>query len=386
MTKFPLWPQKGQSSFEVFVSVPRNLEPLFLQESRELGLRGFRARPLGAEARLSLAEVYKLVYQSRVASRVLRPIAHLDGIVDTDSLYRAALDLPWETLIPHDKSFVIQASVRDSQITHSQYAGQLLKDAICDRNRQVSGLRPSVDRENPQIALDLRIRGKKATLSVHYSTQAMFRRQYRRESVPAPLKENLAHAVLRFSSWSPGESLVDLCAGSGTFLIEAAMWATQTPAGFYKDFQGFEALPDFDSRLWQRVRSDADRARIDLPRGRLTGIDVHPDAVEITRINLEYAGFDSVVKVLRKNCLDFSLVGNPFVVANLPYGERLSEEKELYPFYRELGLHLKEQIPGGAAVLLASNPILEKNLRLSAQSRLMIDNGDLDVAVTQYIP
>lgn len=379
-----LWPSAGQEVFDVFVSVPRNLEALFLEECAELGLRGFRARPMGAQARLKLSEVYRLVYQSRVASRVMRPIAELRGFQSPEQFYEAALDLPWESLIPPNKTFAILASVRDSALTHSQYAGQLLKDAICDRNRKISDARPSVDRENPQILIDLRIRGSVASLSVHYSKQAMFRRGYRQAAVAAPMKENLAHAVLRFAQWEPGSSLVDLCVGSGTLLLEAAMWASETPAGFYKSEQGFEDLPDFDARLWSKVKDQADRRRTSLPRGRLSGVDVSAEALEAARENLHYAGFGDEVRVIRRNCLDYAMSGHPLVVANLPYGERLSEEKELYPFYRELGEHLKSQIPGGRAVLLASNPILERNLRLNASRRLMIDNGDIDVAVTEY--
>lgn len=379
-----LWPSPGQELFDVFVSVPRNLEALFLEECAELGLKGFRARPMGATARLKLPEVYRLVYQSRIASRVMRPIAELRDWKGPEEFYKAAMTLPWETLIPASKTFAIVVSVRDSVLTHSQYAGQLLKDAICDRNRSHSGARPSVDRENPQILIDLRIRGAVASLSVHYSTQAMFRRAYRRAAVAAPLKENLAHAVLRFAQWEPGSSLVDLCVGSGTLLLEAAMWASQTPAGYYKDRQGFEDLPDFDPKLWAKVKDSADRRRSVLSKGRLAGVDIDYDALDAARENLEFAGFGEQVRVLRRNCLDFAMHGHPLVVANLPYGERLSEEKELFPFYRDLGRHLTQQIPGGRAVLMASNPILERNLKLNATRRLMIDNGDLDVAVTEY--
>jgi len=377
--------RKGPARHAFFISCPRNLEALLAEELREFGIAAPKPVYLGVEAELSREEVYRVVYGSRLASRVLRPLAAFP-CRNPDELYEHAVQFNWAKILREGQTLKVSASVSDSAITHSQYAALKLKDAVVDSLREHTGARPSIDRETPDVRLDLFLRHDQATISLYYSDGIMHRRGYRIQAVDAPLKENLAAAVLRFAKWKGEKPLVDLFCGSGTFLIEGAMIATHTPAGFFRESQGFETLPDFSPSLWEKAKTEADKGILPLPKGLITGIDISARAMAATRANLARTPWIDAIKLVQK---DFTKLEGPYpdrvIVANPPYGVRLEDTQEgLQEFYKALGQFLKVKAAGSKAYVLIPEGDLHKEIWFKPERRLEIDNGALSVSVTEY--
>jgi putative N6-adenine-specific DNA methylase len=369
-----------------FLSTARNLEKLLVQELKDMGIPGAEAQGMGVEVQMTQEQVYRAVYGSRLASRVLRPIASFT-CENPEELYQEAYKWNWTAILKPEQTLKVTASVWDSAITHSQYAALKLKDAVVDALRDQHGIRPSVDRETPDICLDLFLRKDKATVSLYYSDGIMHRRGYRKQTVEAPLKENLAAGILRFMGWKGQTRLIDPFCGSGTFLIEAAMMATQTPAGFFRRKQGFETLPDFDAELWERVKTDMDDARTELPMNLIQGSDIDARALAATRANLESGPFTGRVKLIQK---DFARLDGPYtgvlLVANPPYGVRLEDsDVGLMELYEKLDRFLTTKCAGSKAYVLSPSSLAERSFGLKPSRKLVIDNGALEVTLGEYL-
>lgn len=377
--------KKGAARHPFFISTPRNLEPLLAEELREMGIADVEVRPLGVEATLSREEVYRVVYGSRLASRVLRPLATFP-CRDPDELYEHASKFNWVKILKPDQTLKVTASVSDSTITHSQFAALKLKDAVVDHLREKTGERPSIDRETPDVRLDLYLRKDQATISLYYSDGIMHRRGYRIQAVEAPLKENLAAAVIRFAGWKGDNPFVDLFCGSGTFLIEAAMVATRTPAGFFRPTQGFESLPDFSATAWAKVKLEMDKEILPLAKGLITGVDISARAMAATRANLAKTPYMDAVKLVQK---DFARMEGPFqgrtLVGNPPYGVRLEDTQEgLKELYKVIGQFLKTRCEGSKAYIFIPDAVMEKEIWFKPDRKLLLDNGALEVIVAEY--
>jgi putative N6-adenine-specific DNA methylase len=385
--------------FPVFIPVPRGLERLLRDEMLELGLPEGNAIHLGVQAQLTTEECWRLVYGSRLASRVVRPLAVFD-CRDADELYDRAVRMDWLSLIGVERTFAIGVSVRDSSMTHSQYAALRFKDAVVDhiRDRHPRRERPSVDRDNPDIMLDLHIRRDVGRIGLNYSAGTLHRRGYRVAMTEAPLKENLAAGILRMAEWGTGSAaqdvapagtpapsltpLVDLFCGSGTFLCEAAMIARRMPAGLLRPRQGFEALPDFDRRRWEALRVQMDSQIRALPDGLLIGRDLDRRALGAAWENLSQLGVEEQVW-LEEGSFDAPGLPHEFIaVGNPPYGVRLGEEAEAEAIYRTLG----EWLPctGASRALLLVPPGMGDCIGLRPYKVREVDNGSLELFAAEY--
>lgn len=377
-----------------FIACARNLEPMLLSELKELGITTAREGHLGVEADLTREEAYRVVYASRLASRVLRPLAEFD-CPDDAALYENASELNWAALIRPGQTFKVSASVADSTITHSQYASLRLKDAVVDCVRDVRGDRPDIDKDDPDIRLNLFIHRDKAVISLYYSTGVMHKRGYRGSAVEAPLKENLAAAMLRVARWDADgtEPLRDFFCGSGTILLEAAMLATRTPGGWFRARQGFEALPDFDAETWDRVKTELDARIVPLTPGRIGGADIDAGAVIAARANLRRTPFANAVTVAQA---DFHKLEGPFpgavIVTNPPFGVRVGntgveDEKSaaaIHKLYADFGYFLKTRCADSRACILFPDPSYEKDIWFKPVRGMFLDNGALSVRANVY--
>ncbi len=371
-----------------FVSCPRNLETMLVEEFHELGLPKPELRRLGVAARLTQEQVYRLVYGSRLASRVLRPMASFPCRTP-EELYERAVALEWQKIIRPDLTFMITASVSDSHISHSQYAGLKLKDAIVDAMRAKMGRRSSVNRDNPDVRIDLMVNANRATISLYYSDGVMHRRGYRKQAAPATLKENLAAAVIRFAGWKGQAPLYDPFCGSGTILLEAAMVYTRTPAGFFRDKQGFETLLDFSPELWEQVKKARDAGIRPLPEGLLHGFDLDAKAVSAATTNLTLTPYFNSVRILQSDYRAITgVLPESFIISNPPYGERMGpkEESQKAWFFESLGRFIKEKAPASRSVFLLPEERWAKTMGLQTGKKLIIDNGPLEICVQEFLP
>lgn len=369
---------------KLFISCGSGLEPLLKEELSEIGFEaveeGFRGLYVPYA---SMSDVFKVNYLSRIASRVLLPLGEW-RIEGAESLYEQAREFEWESILKLSDTFAIDFSVESREFNNSLFAAQKLKDAICDRMRDKFKKRPDVDVKNPSVQLHLLIRGSKMVVSLDTSLTPLHKRGYRQEGGDAPLHENLAAALLRIAKYSKEETLLDLCAGSGTFLIEAALIASNTPPGYLRQRWGFESLPDFRLNEWTLFKDKIRQKIVPLEPNRIHGIDINRVRVMEAKGNIRMAGFAKSIQMDAHDLKTYKPSVKPsMIIANPPYGKRLEDEKTLIPLYRSIGDFFKSQAPAKGFVLTGSMP-LSKEVGLKADKRNVITHGGLDARFLEF--
>ncbi len=367
---------------EFFATAPKGVEPLLADELSALGIAKVRPGRGGAGFEGSLADGYRVCLWSRTASRVLLPLATFSA-ADPDQLYAGAREIPWEKHLSPDATLAVDFTASRSRITHSRYGAQRVKDAVVDRLREGFGRRPSVDRERPALRINCHLLDDQASLAVDLSGDSLHRRGYRIETVAAPLKENLAAALLLKCGWpalaQAGWSLLDPLCGSGTLVIEAAMMASDRAPGLARDYWGFQGWLGHDGGAWAEVLAEARRrAAVAGFTQTLLGHDHDPRAVRAALVNAGRAG---VADYVHFECRELG-AGRPpdtagLLIANPPYGERLGEEQELEALYARLGDWLKAHCQGWRAAVFTGNPELGKRMGLKAKRVNTFYNGPL---------
>lgn len=357
----------------MFVVCGTGLELVLAQELEELGIpsrKGFR----GVYVAQTIENVYKINYLSRIAIRVLWPLADFT-CRDRNDLYNQAKKIDWSLFLNVNKTFAIDANVTHPNLRNSLFASFVVKDAICDHFRAKVGSRPSINVAQPDVQLNLFIHDSRATLSIDTSGIPLYKRGYRQESVPAPIQESIAAAILKMSGYTPNDVLIDPFCGSGTFLIEAAMISTKTPAGYFRNSWGFTHLPEFSHTEWQKFKNDADKTIQPLSPGKIFGSDIDSKAVGISRAHLKTTGYAiHVVKQEVKHAAP--AIAPTLVVANPPYGKRLVASEQPY---RDLGAFLKTT--KARAAILSPDPSLIRLTDRSTVSKTALSNGGLDVTI-----
>jgi putative N6-adenine-specific DNA methylase len=362
---------------DYFAQSARGLEDLARLELAELGARDIEAGWGGLHFRADAAVLYRVNHCSRLLSRVLAPLARF-RCPDDRALYDAGRALDWERVLSLEKTFAVSASVQDSGISHARYAALRLKDAIADRFREHGGLRPDVDTEHPDVAIQLLIRSDQALISLDTSNGSLHRRGYRLRSVAAPLQETLAAAMVRLSGWQGERPLVDPMCGSGTIVAEAFMHYGRVPSAFKKEKFGFENLPDFDPALWAAVRREGDAAIREVPPGLIHGSDADRQAIDAARCNLRQIPGSRGVELQRKDFRDLPGIRDATIVCNPPYGMRMGELESARSLYREFGDFLKQRCPGSTAYVLCGNLELVSAIGLKPARRYVLFNGPIE--------
>ena len=378
-----------------FASCGKGLEYLLADELVAHGCARATATVAGANVEGGLRDAQRAVLWSRLASRILWPIAEFD-CADEHALYAGAAEVDWTKHVGAGHSIAVDAHVSGSAITHARYAAQRVKDAVVDTLRDATGARPGVDVESPDVRLNLVIRKGRATLSIDLGGGPLHRRGWRGAQGEAPLKENLAAAVLLRGGWpqscaeggdpgsGPGQALLDPMCGSGTLLIEGALMA----ADVAPNLQRFERVPPtrwpgFDLETWNALLAEArERAALGLAALRpcIHGSDVDPHAIRIAQANARAAGVETVIDFTVRDVADLPAMANPrgVVVCNPPYDARLAADPALY---RTLGDALRRATPGWRASLLCGDFELAKATGLRANKRYQLFNGPIECSL-----
>lgn len=371
---------------ELFVTCATHLESLLEEELRSLGFSDLRQGFRGVYCIVDAFDaVYRINYLSRLASRVLLPLKDFT-CRGPEELYRNARSIDWMPYFRKAQTFAIDANVDHPQLRNSLYAAQVVKDAICDQLVEKRGKRPNVETYRPDLQLNLFIRGQKAILSFDTSGDPLHKRGYRQEGSEAPLQETLAAALLKLSDYRAEEVMIDPCAGSGTLLIEAAMIASQTPAGFFRTAYGFQHHPEFNEQAWLKIRNEEDEKKIPLQKGRFYGIELNKNTHRIALANLRATGFFRDV-VLESG--DFRQhtpkAAYTYLLTNPPYGKRLEDPALLAPLYRSLGDFMRNHMAKPSrGYVLCGNLELTKELGLAAKKRIVLDNGGLEARLLAF--
>ena len=361
------------------------MELLLADELESLGAQQVKSALGGVYFEGGIETALRACLWSRMANRILMPIAKFNALTPED-LYAGTAKVDWSKHFGLDKTFAIDGSLRHSKITHSRYAEQVIKDAIVDQFKEKLNDRPTVQRDQPDIRINAYINQDKAVLSLDLSGDSLHRRNYRVESVEAPLKENLAAAILIRAGWPDiakrGGPLYDPMCGSGTLLTEAAMMAGDIAPGLLRDYYGFKGWALFQPDIWQRLIKEAEYRREQglekIPP--IIGSDISIKNIGIAKANIKAAGLIWQIKLLAtpliKVAPENSEVAGLFIT-NPPYGERLGEVKELKVLYQQIGTLLKARFEGWQASIFTGNSQLAFNISLKSHKSYQLYNGAL---------
>jgi 23S rRNA (guanine2445-N2)-methyltransferase / 23S rRNA (guanine2069-N7)-methyltransferase len=369
---------------------PLGAADLLAAEIAGTGAENVRERPWGTTWTGSLESAYRACLWSRTASRVLRKIH--EGRADSpETLYAVAREIDWSAHLLPGATLAVDFDAVRSRITHTHYGALKVKDAIVDQLRDRSGERPTVDTARPSVRVNVRVVEDRAVFAIDLSGEALHRRGYRGAGVPAPLKENLAAALLLRAGWpeiaASGGGFLDPMCGSGTLPIEAAMIAGDVAPGLFRDYWGFTGWRGHDPGLWSRLVADALTRceRGGLTAGRIVGTDHDYRAIRAAYDALDRTGLRKLVHVERRNLADAKPpTPTGLLLVNPPYGERLGDEEALRGLYAELGRVLRERFVGWRAALFTGNPGLPRELKLEAKRSHRFFNGAIECRLLRY--
>ena len=377
---------------QIFVSCPPGVADLTAAELRNCGATQTREFKLGVQAEGSLEVAYRACLWSRTASRVLLPLGTFPAATQ-DQLYEGVGSIDWQEHVRPNGTIAIDFGGSSSGITHTHFGALKTKDAIVDQLRERTGERPSVQLEQPEVRIDVRLDRDRATLSLDLSGDSLHRRAYRARGVAAPLKENLAAAVLLRCGWpaiaEQGGELVDPMCGSGTLPIEAAFMALDIAPGLLRSYFGFIGWRGHDRQLWERVIQEArDRREAAATRKvTLRGYDADAQAVRAAIENVDRARLRGVVHIERRDLEQLtrpSEATTGLVVTNPPYGERIGDQERLQALYQTLGAKLREHFEGWKAAVLTGNPPLAKAVGINARRTHTLFNGRIECRLLRF--
>jgi 23S rRNA (guanine2445-N2)-methyltransferase / 23S rRNA (guanine2069-N7)-methyltransferase len=371
---------------DFFATCPKGLEYLLRDELAALGAES-REALAGVRFEGDLAIAYRACLESRLASRILLPLAEFDA-PHADALYAGVQAVDWSRHIAPDATLAIDATGSSGSIRHSGFAAQKVKDAIADQCRERDGTRPTIQADRPDVRLNLRLHKGRATLSLDLSGEPLHRRGWRREQGDAPLKENLACAMLLRGGWPDlyerGGALVDPMCGSGTLLIEAAWMVAGVAPGLQRDYFGFLGWRGHDGALWQGLREAAQERALEGLRGLRTcffGSDSDPRMIAIATHNLQTAGVAGFVTLDKQSAEHLQAPAGftrGLVITNPPYGERMGDLATLPALYKAMGERLRAGFKGWRSAVLTSEPELERALGLRPDKQYVLFNGAIE--------
>jgi putative N6-adenine-specific DNA methylase len=375
----------------LYATAARGTEDLLAAELEELGARRVRQDRGGVRFHANLDEALRVSLWSRIAMRVLLPLGEEAEAPGAEGLYEAARAVAWEDHLLPSTTFAVEATVRDSQVTHSGFAALKVKDALVDRMREALGGRPDVDTRTPQVRVVAHLSRDRLSLSLDLCGEPLHRRGYRARPTPAPLKETLAAAILRAERYTGEEPFLDPMCGSGTLAIEAALIARRRAPGLNRSFsvEGWPAMGlrarEVIAALKQEAR--AQERKVEVP---IVARDKDADALEAVRRNVAAARLTAEVSVEEADALSPPPppAATGLLATNPPYGDRLEGgrgQKGMKSFYFKLGDSLG-RMDGWRLSVLVGNPAFESAFHQRPSRKRELWNGPIQCDLLSYAP
>jgi len=373
----------------MFATAPRGLEELLADELVRLGLAGARVQRGGVAFESDLAGAYRACLWSRVANRVLLPLAEFEAD-DDEALYAGVRKIDWADHLGPENTLAVDFTGVKAAIGHSRFAEQRVKDAVVDQLREATGQRPSVDTSAPDIRINLHMHTSQVVVALDLSGDSLHRRGYRAPGTAAPLKENLAAAILIRGDWpglaTAGGGFCDPMCGSATLAIEAAWMAGDSAPGLLRTRFGFQHWRGHDDTAWKELVDEAlERQEAGLARiPPIVAFDHDAAEVRLALQNVQRAGLAEHVEVERRDLAEARPPkdGDAGLVAvNPPYGERLAEQHELLPLYLRLGETLRRHFRGWRAVVLNGSGC---QIGLKPARTWQMDNGPIQCRLERF--
>ena len=371
------------SKKKFFAPCPRGLEPLLAAEFAKLGAMDIVPTEGGVGFAGAMATAYAANLHSRIASRILWQVDS-GRYRNEEDIYRSVNALDWSKYFDPGLTIRVNVASVGSPLKSLEFITLRIKDAACDKFREQTGKRPSVDTAHPDVRIHAFLEAERFTLYLDTSGEPLFKRGARLVAGEAPLRENLAAGILQLCGWTPDQPLLDPMCGSGTILVEAAQIARGIPPGYKREF-AFQKLNNFDAAAWQGMTAEAAAGiRAAAPVG-IFGGDLYGEALKLARANLEAAGLADSVSLKQANILEIPApAASGVLVTNPPYGVRIGEQDELAAFYPKLGDVLKQKFAGWRAYLFTADMRVPKLIGLSPSKRTPLFNGPLECRLYEF--
>lgn len=363
----------------------KGLEEVLAKELVELGANNIQIERRAVSFTGDKRMLYTANFCLRTASRILVPIAQFKA-KNTDDIYNHVKQIDWAQYMTTQTTFLIDSTVYSDFFRHSQFVTYRVKDAIVDWWMEHKGVRPNVQLTQPDIYLNVHIGGDTVTVSLDSSGESLHKRGYRVANTQAPINEALAAGMLLLAGWKGQSDFYDPMCGSGTLLIEAALIARNIAPGIYRKGFAFEKWANFDADLFEDIYSDDSRER-DFNH-KIYGSDAGFYAMQAATKNIQSANLQRDIEIKQIRIEELRLVDKDtdgaLIMINPPYGERLSQDKNVLRLYQDMGTALKHQFSGATAWIISSNDEALKCIGLRPAKRIRLVNGDLECWFNKY--
>lgn len=371
--------------FQMTAKTFQGLEEILAEELRGIGAVNVEPARRMVAFEGDLETLYRANMCCRTALRILKPIYKFTA--DTpDALYAMVKEFDWTRVLSLDKTFSIDTVSNSEEFTHSRYVTYRVKDAIVDffRDRFGPDMRPGVRLQDADVMINVHIQGERVTLSLDSSGESLHKRGYRVGQTEAPINEVLAAGIILKSGWRGDCPLVDPMCGSGTFLVEAAMIALGINPGIYRRRFAFEAWPDFDAELFDKIYNDDSNEREF--KYKIYGADISPKALSVARENVKSAGVAKCVELLCRPVSQWEEAPAPegVLITNPPYGERISVD-DMDGLYITLGKKLKHVFTGWHAWIIGYRDEYFQKIGMTPSLKMPLLNGALECELREYV-
>ncbi len=377
----------------LFATTPKAMENLLANELEILGAENLEPTIAGVAFEATLATAYRICLWSRTANRILLRLTEFE-MHSQEDLYTEIKKVNWFNHLKPDGSFMVSFNAKNSKVINNTHFGALkVKDAVVDQMRAKFQKRPNIDIHHPDIHLNVHLNGTHAQLSLDLSGDSLHKRGYRDVTVEAPIKQNLAAAILLRSGWSQiaaeGGSFLDPMCGSGTLVLEAAMIAADFAPGLLRDYYGFLGWKNHDETLWQLLLDEANQRKTQglesMPK--LIGFDHSKRTIATALKHVENAGLQDFIHLEKRDINDSKPAeswAKGLLVCNPPYGERLGEMAEISKLYEQFGENLKTEFIGWKAAMIISDPELGFRLGIRSHKPITFYNGSLECKLLRF--
>lgn len=368
--------------FQIVVKTQYGLEEILSKEIENLGgkdiVQGNRAVSYYGNKEI----LYSSNINLRTALSVLVPIAEFNAH-DTDQLYKFSMEIPWDKYFSCSKTIMIEPVTNSKIFTHSQYAGLKVKDAIADYFRNKTGKRPDINRENPDIRINLHISDKKCTVSLNSSGDTLNKRGYREVSDIAPINEVLAAGMIILTGWNRKSNFIDPMCGSGTIPIEAALIANNIAPNINRKTFCFMNWLDYDKDIYEKVSRKAREEVID-SGFKFIGSDSSGRAFRIAMSNLEKSGLNKSVRFYKKDIEETDKLDNTLIITNPPYGIRIAED-DIISLYKKIKKTMLEKFYNNKLWIISAHDKALREIDFEKLSAYDLFNGPLKCRFQGYV-
>jgi 23S rRNA (guanine2445-N2)-methyltransferase / 23S rRNA (guanine2069-N7)-methyltransferase len=383
------------STYQFFASAPKGIIPVLANELKGLGADRVKQTWAGVSFEGHLESGYRACLWLRTANRVFLTISSFEAD-SASTLYDGIRNIDWAEHMTPDNTLAIDFNSDLSVIQHTHFGALKVKDAIVDQFREKYSIRPSIDTITPDIRINVYMNRKSVTVSLDLSGASLHKRGYRDEKGLAPMKENLAAAILIKSGWpdiaEKGGGLIDPMCGSGTLPIEAAMIAGHMAPGLLREQFGFMRWRQHQPDIWERLVSEAEEIEIAHRQdiGPIIGYDRDAGAIKAAIANLERAGLHGLVHFEKRELSELiphkkTLDKPGLIVVNPPYGERMGGDSySLKDLYGLLGARLRNHFQGWHAALFTGNPKVAELIKITTERTDHLYNGSIPCELIQY--